>query len=74
MRVEDDGGVRWSVDGATPAEAGAARFVVYVDMPIPEERQVAIARCIERHKPVHAEYRLRIKAGRRWRVVRRHPS
>jgi phage tail-like protein len=61
MRVEDDGGVRWSMDGA-PAKVEPPRFVVYVDVPIPEERQIAIARCIEQHKPVHATYRLRVKA------------
>lgn len=61
MRVEDDGGVRWSMDGAR-ATVDPARFVVYVDVPIPEDRQVAIARCIEHHKPVQATYRLRIKA------------
>lgn len=60
-RVEDDGGVRWSLDGA-PAKVDPSRFVVYVDIPVPEERQLAIARCIERHKPVEADYRLRIKA------------
>lgn len=62
LRVEDEGGVRWSLDGA-PAAAGAPRFVVYVDEPIPEERQVAIARCIEREKPVETSYRLRVKTG-----------
>jgi phage tail-like protein len=61
MRVEDDGGVRWSLDGA-PAKVAPARFVVYVDTPIPEERQAAVARCIEHHKPVQATYKLRIKA------------
>jgi phage tail-like protein len=64
MRVEDQGGVRWSLDAA-PAPAGPARFVVYVDTPIPEDRQVAIARCIEHHKPVQATYRLRIKAPKK---------
>jgi phage tail-like protein len=64
MRVEDEGGVRWSLDGA-PAPAGPARFVVYVNTPVAEERQVAIARCIEHHKPVHATYRLRIKAPKK---------
>ena len=59
-RVEDAGGVRWSKDGA-PATVEPARFVVYVDIAVPEERQVAIARCIEHHKPVHATYRLRVK-------------
>jgi phage tail-like protein len=61
MRVEDDGGVRWSLDGAL-AKVEPARFVVYVDTPIPEDRQVAVARCIEHHKPVQAAYKLRIKA------------
>jgi phage tail-like protein len=61
MRVEDDGGVRWSMDGA-PAKVEPARFVVYADVPVPEDRQVAIARCIEHHKPVQATYRLRVKA------------
>jgi phage tail-like protein len=61
MRVEDDGGVRWSLDGAL-AKVEPARFVVYVDTPIPEDRQVAVARCIEHHKPVQATYKLRIKA------------
>ena len=63
LRVEDEGGVHWSLDGA-PVKAGAARFVVYVDTPLPEERQVAIARCIEREKPVETTYRLRVKADR----------
>jgi phage tail-like protein len=61
MRVEDQGGVRWSLDGV-PAPAGSASFVVYVDEPIPEERQAAIARCIERQKPVETTYRLRVKS------------
>lgn len=64
MRVEDEGGVRWSLDG-NPAPAGPARFVVYVDEPIPEERQAAIARCIERQKPVEATYRLRVRSAKR---------
>jgi phage tail-like protein len=63
LRVEDEGGVHWSLDGAEAA-AGSARFVVYVDTPIAEDRQVAIARCIEREKPVETSYRLRVKADR----------
>ena len=62
MRVEDEGGVHWSLEGER-APAAPARFVVYVDEPIPEERQAAIARCIERQKPVEAAYRLRVKAA-----------
>ncbi len=61
IRIEDQGGVRWSLDGA-PAEVGPAQFAVYVDVSLPEERQLAIARCIERHKPVHTDYRLRVRA------------
>jgi len=64
MRVEDDGGVRWSMDGAR-AKVEPPRFVVYVDVPIPEERQAAIARCIDDNKPVQANYRLRIKAPKK---------
>jgi phage tail-like protein len=64
MRVEDAGGVRWSMDGA-PAKVEPAPFVVYVDVPVPEERQIAIARCIDQHKPVQATYRLRIKAPKK---------
>jgi phage tail-like protein len=60
MRVKDEGGVRWSLD-ANPAPAEPARFVVYVDTPIPDDRQAAIARCIERQKPIETTYRLRVK-------------
>lgn len=63
MRVEDEGGVRWSLDGK-PAPAPEPRFVVYVDKAIPEERQTAVARCIERFKPVSARYKLRVKAAK----------
>jgi len=63
MRVEDEGGVRWSRDGK-PAPAAPARFVVYVDTPVTEERASAIARCIEREKPIETTYRLRVRAQR----------
>lgn len=63
LRVEDEGGVHWSLDDEA-AKVGSTRFVVYVDTPIPEDRQVAIARCIEREKPVETTYRLRVKAAR----------
>jgi phage tail-like protein len=62
MRIEDAGGVRWSTDGV-PATVEPARFVVYVDLPLPEDRQAAIARCIEHQKPVHATYRLRVRSA-----------
>ena len=59
-------GRRALVDGRRArATVDPARFVVYVDVPIPEDRQVAIARCIDHHKPVQATYRLRIKATKK---------
>jgi phage tail-like protein len=39
-----------------------ASFVVYCDRPVPEATQAAIARLIERSKPVHTVFRLRVKA------------
>ena len=63
MRVEDGGGVRFSGDGAPALEDGPARFAVYVDVAVAPDRQAAIARCIEQHKPAEAAYRLRVRAG-----------
>ena len=64
LRVEDLGGVRTAPpeDGM---DAPAATFVVYCDKPIAETTQAAVARCIEQSKPVHASYRLRVKAARK---------
>jgi phage tail-like protein len=63
LRVEDQGGVKWTLD---PAKAGKdappPSFVVYCDKPVPENVQAAIARTIEKAKPVHTTYRLRVKA------------
>ena len=65
LRVEDQGGVVWSTDIAEKAEAKPASFVVYCDKSIPEEKQAAVARCIEQVKPVHTTYRLRVKAPKK---------
>jgi phage tail-like protein len=71
LRVEDQGGVHWSLDGPgepngnRPLQAPAQSFVVYCDKAVPEETQAAIARCIEQYKPVHTTYRLRVKAPRK---------
>jgi phage tail-like protein len=66
LRVEDQGGVRWTLDAsAKPADAPPPSFVVYCDKPVPEETQAGIARCIEHYKPVHTTYRLRVKAPRK---------
>jgi phage tail-like protein len=64
LRVEDDGGVVWSVDGQS-VEAKPPQFVVYCDKPVDEKTQAAIARCIEQFKPVHTAYRLRVKAPKK---------
>jgi phage tail-like protein len=71
LRVEDQGGVQWSLDGAgepngnRPLGAPSQSFVVYCDKPVAEETQAAIARCIEQYKPVHTTYRLRVKAPKK---------
>jgi phage tail-like protein len=64
LRVEDNGGVLWSKDGK-PVEAKPAQFFVYCDKAIAEEVQAAVARCIETVKPVHTQYRLRVKAPKK---------
>ena len=62
LRVEDLGGVTFSVDPGSEPDAGPREFVVYCDTPIPVERQAAVARAIDRLKPVNARYRLRVKS------------
>ena len=64
MRIEDQGGVRWSLDHR-PVEAPPPSFVVYCDKPVAESVQASIARCIEQHKPVGTAYRLRVKAPKK---------
>ena len=65
LRVEDQGGVHWSLEVGKASEAPAHSFVVYCDKPVPESTQAAIARCIEQYKPVHTTYRLRVKAPKK---------
>jgi hypothetical protein len=59
MRIEDGGSVHWSRDGVL-AKAEPPSFVVYVEKRVKQDRLMAIARCIDHHKPVEASYRLRI--------------
>jgi phage tail-like protein len=61
LRVVDSGGVYWGQDipEEPPGETG---FVVYCDTHVPEETQAAIWRIVEAIKPVHAQYRLRVRA------------
>jgi phage tail-like protein len=65
LRIEDTGGVRVKPPASEEPEPPAASFIVYCDRPVPEETQAAIARCIERFKPVHTAYRLRVKAPKK---------
>jgi phage tail-like protein len=62
LRVEDAGGVTFSTVAGSEPEGGAYEFVVYCDATIPLERQAAVARAIDRLKPVNARYRLRVKS------------
>jgi len=64
LRIEDQGGVRWSLD-QRPVEAPPPSFVVYCDKAVAEDVQAGIARCIEQHKPVGTSYRLRVKAPKK---------
>ncbi len=64
LRIEDQGGVRWSLD-QHPVDAPPPSFVVYCDKPVGDEVQAGIARCIEQHKPVGTSYRLRVKAPKK---------
>jgi phage tail-like protein len=64
LRVEDDGGVVYSMKGER-VESKLPQFVVYCDKPVDEKTQAAIARCIEQFKPVHTAYRLRVKAPKK---------
>jgi phage tail-like protein len=61
LRVEDGGGVTFSVEQGSDPPSAQREFVVYCDTPIAVERQAAIARAIDRLKPVNARYRLRVK-------------
>lgn len=63
LRIEDGGGVWY---GANAAEAAlqppeGVAFVVYCDVPLPESEQRRIARFIAAHKPVHVNFKLRVR-------------
>ncbi|WP_217913374.1 phage tail protein [Miltoncostaea marina] len=63
LRVEDDGGVVHAGSAGELPAAPPPRFVVYCDVPL--EEPAGLARMIEVMKPVHVEYRLRIRSPRR---------
>lgn len=63
LRVEDDGGVVHAQRAEDLPATPPPRFVVYCDVPLDEP--AGLARMIEVMKPVHVQYRLRIRSARR---------
>ena len=63
LRVEDDGGVVHALSPGELPPAPPPRFVVYCDIPL--EEPAGLARMIEVMKPVHVQYRLRIRSARK---------
>ena len=63
LRVEEDGGVVHARSAEELPAAPPPRFVVYCDIPL--EEPAGLARMIEIMKPVHVQYRLRIRSARR---------
>lgn len=61
LRVVDSGGVYWG-DDRPPDPPDETGFIVYCDTPLPDGTAAAIWRIVEAVRPVHAQYRLRVKA------------
>jgi phage tail-like protein len=70
MHVNDHGGVvvSESVDD-TPPPAAISSFDVVCEASLPPEMQMAVARCIESWKPVHAHYKLRVRKGKQVKTM-----
>jgi phage tail-like protein len=70
MRVNDHGGVVVSEDvEAKLPPAATASFDVVAEQSLPPETQMAVARCIESWKPVHAHYKLRVRKGKQVKTM-----
>jgi phage tail-like protein len=65
LRVEDEGGVYAAQDESQLPPVKEPGFVVYCETPLSEADAAALARSIENMKPVHVNYRLRIKAPKK---------
>jgi phage tail-like protein len=65
IRVEDHGSVSVSTEAGPSPPCPAPSFDVFCDEEIPEERQLALAQCIERWKPAAARYRLKVKRSKK---------
>jgi len=64
FRVKDPGRAVAATDPSQLPPAGGREVVVLCDQPLPPERQLAVARVIERVKPLGVTYKLRVKAPR----------
>jgi phage tail-like protein len=64
LRVEDGGGVTWSLGGDAVPAAKPPAFVVYCDKPVEPADLALVARMIEHIKPVYVSYKLRVKTRR----------
>jgi phage tail-like protein len=75
LRINDHGAVvvSESVDDP-PAQGRVASFDVVCEQSLPPETQMAVARCIERWKPVHAHYKLRVRRGREVKTLPEVPA
>ena len=63
FRIEDEGGITWSLDPDATWKEAPASFVIYCDMPLPENRLAAVARLIDQAKPAQVAHRLRVRAA-----------
>ncbi|HVL95539.1 MAG TPA: phage tail protein [Solirubrobacteraceae bacterium] len=69
VRINDHGGVVVSESLDEQPPLTGASFDVLCEQSLPPETQMAVARCIERWKPVHARYKLRVKRGDRVKTL-----
>ncbi len=70
VRINDHGRVTVSEDAdEQPPPAAVASFDVVCEQSLPPETQMSVARTIERWKPVHAHYKLRVRRGTEIRTL-----
>jgi phage tail-like protein len=63
FRIEDAGGVSWSLDPDAAWTEAPPSFVIYCDMPLPETKLATVARLVDQAKPTHVAYRLRVRSA-----------
>lgn len=69
VRINDHGSVIVSESVEEELPRVPASFDVVCEQSLPPEEQMAVARCIERWKPVHAHYKLRVRRGDRVKTL-----